>query len=423
MSYLTSDDQVEREREERRRLSRHQIMEHAKRSLLFTPFDVKWVPHAAIVVALGQYPNNTGALSVFELHGGELIPIVEFRTAMPLKCGTFIPSAPTSSVRRLVTGDFAGSVSVWDLEFGVVEDAPSDDVDGAASNTKAHFTCSILASDGTVAPATRDPTSTGPRRAAPTFDICKNAHAGIINSIDSAGGAGASGPPEVVTGGRDGSVKVWDPRQLNKPILALTPTDATRARDCWAVAFGNAFSADERVVAAGYDNGDIKLFDMKTNKMLQEFNVGNGVCGLTFDRKDIPLNKLIVALLEGRSRQYDLRTHHAKLGYAFVEEVGVSTGTLWCAKSLPQNRDVVLYGGAGEIILAVYRYPPDRSLKDADGLARGVPGTVEELNRAKVGDQPIHALDAHPDRVGLLAAASFDQTIRVMLATRLEHIN
>ncbi len=36
-------------------------------------------------------------------------------------------------------------------------------------------------------------------------------------------------------------------------------------RDCWCVAFGNAHNDEERCVAAGYDNGDIKLFDLRMN--------------------------------------------------------------------------------------------------------------------------------------------------------------
>lgn len=92
---------------------------------------------------------------------------------------------------------------------------------------------------------------------------------------------------------------------------------------------GNAYNEDERVVAAGYDNGDIKLFDLKMNKVRWEDNVKNGVspgqnerygnsgriltflltqiCGLQFDRKDIEMNKLLVVGLESRFRVYDMR--------------------------------------------------------------------------------------------------------------------
>ena len=40
---------------------------------------------------------------------------------------------------------------------------------------------------------------------------------------------------------------------------------------------GNAYTPHERCVCAGYDNGDIKLFDLKTMSLRWETNVKNGV--------------------------------------------------------------------------------------------------------------------------------------------------
>ena len=74
------------------------------------------------------------------------------------------------------------------------------------------------------------------------------------------------GAPELVTGGRDGCVRVWDPR-VGEPVVSLEPDEGQAVRDCWTVAFGNSFNDDERVVAAGYDNGDVKLFDLRTNSL------------------------------------------------------------------------------------------------------------------------------------------------------------
>jgi hypothetical protein len=39
---------------------------------------------------------------------------------------------------------------------------------------------------------------------------------------------------------------------------------------------GNSFSDDERCIVAGYDNGDIKLFDLRANAIRYETNVANG---------------------------------------------------------------------------------------------------------------------------------------------------
>ena len=54
---------------------------------------------------------------------------------------------------------------------------------------------------------------------------CVQAHGEIINSIDGVGGLGVGeGAPEIVTGSRDGVVKVWDPRQ-STPVASVEPAD------------------------------------------------------------------------------------------------------------------------------------------------------------------------------------------------------
>ena len=42
---------------------------------------------------------------------------------------------------------------------------------------------------------------------------------------------------------------------------------------------GDSYTANDRCVAAGYDNGDIKLFDLRNMALKWETNVKNGVCG------------------------------------------------------------------------------------------------------------------------------------------------
>lgn len=102
-----------------------------------------------------------------------------------------------------------------------------------------------------------------------------------MNALDGIGGKGPQyGAPEIATCGRDGCVRVWDPR-TREPVLSLEPSDAEEIKpDCWAVAFGNSFNSEERCLASGYDNGDVKLFDLRTNCLRWDTNVKNGVCGL-----------------------------------------------------------------------------------------------------------------------------------------------
>lgn len=43
------------------------------------------------------------------------------------------------------------------------------------------------------------------------------------------------------------------------------------------VPLGNAYTPEERCVAAGYDNGDVKLFDLRKMGVRWETNLKNGV--------------------------------------------------------------------------------------------------------------------------------------------------
>lgn len=83
---------------------------------------------------------------------------------------------------------------------------------------------------------------------------------------------------------------------------------------------GNSYGEDERMLGAGYDNGDVKLFDLKQMKMIWEKNVKNGVCSIQFDRKNIAMNKLLVTTLESKFHVFDCRTLHPKKGFASVAE-------------------------------------------------------------------------------------------------------
>lgn len=48
-----------------------------------------------------------------------------------------------------------------------------------------------------------------------------NAHTGVINAIDTVGGVATRS--EILTGGRDGLVKVWDPR-CTDAVIQIEPT-------------------------------------------------------------------------------------------------------------------------------------------------------------------------------------------------------
>lgn len=55
------------------------------------------------------------------------------------------------------------------------------------------------------------------------------AHRGIINAIDTVGSVENCGASEIVTGGQDGIVKVWDPR-CSEAVIQIEPTSKVDAK-------------------------------------------------------------------------------------------------------------------------------------------------------------------------------------------------
>eukprot|EP00708_Paratrimastix_pyriformis_P004725 GAFH01003644.1.p1 GENE.GAFH01003644.1~~GAFH01003644.1.p1 ORF type:complete len:240 (-),score=15.02 GAFH01003644.1:162-881(-) len=215
--------------------------------------------------------KRTGFIQIYSLSRGQMELQREVEKKAIIKCCTF--GQARLEDRLMATGDFDGRVSLWDPE----------------------------------------------RLDAPLFTA--KGHDGLINTIDGVGGRIGYGAPEIVTGGADGCVRVWDPRQEGRPVASLEPPEGTEKKpDCWAVAFGNSFNDRDRCVAGGYDNGDIKLLDLRTSTLRWEANLSNGICSIEFDRKDIDMNKLVATTLESKFFAFDMRTFHPEKGYASLTE-------------------------------------------------------------------------------------------------------
>ncbi|XP_040567748.1 dynein axonemal assembly factor 10 [Lepeophtheirus salmonis] len=336
----------------------------------YTFFDIKWIPTSARFVVIGCHTKGTGSIRVYSFVGRELklSSKNDGDDTFSYKCGTFKSS--DLSNRNLTTGDFKGNIHIWDLEN--------------LSTPKDSF---------------------------------KSAHSDLINSID---GSQRSG--EILTASRDGSVKVWDVRVREKPVAVMIPRETEYKRDCWTASFGQ----DGSLIAAGYDNGDIKIFDLKAMSVLSEPHLNNGVCSVEFDRSETePANKLIATCLQGKIHAFDLRTLHPKKGYAqtFEKFTGSNHTTLWGVRHLPQNRDIFgVISGSGSLGLYQYQYPDKRSDLDNNNVPQGVPGTIVELQETTISDQPVNALDWSKDKLGLAVCTAFDKKIRIVIATKLNII-
>lgn len=367
-------------------LGKPQILTLSETPTDLTLFDCRWVPCSTRVVAAGTHTRGHGVLRVYSmadvdeaLDPGQpqwrLKEIGSVQRPHPFKCVTFEASGLES--RNPATGDFDGNLDVWDLE-------------------ESRSVWSV------------------------------KAHASIINAVDGIGGAGSaasSTAPELVTGSRDGSVKVWDVRVKDRPVACMQPQAEDQRRDCWSVAFGKT-QGSTLLVAAGFDNGDVKLFDLRAMALSWEGTAPNGVCCVAFDKADAS-QKLLATCLEGRVHLWDLKkkTEAAEEGdlSEWTDLVdgrpggGAGHRTIWGGRFLRQNRDlVVTMGGGGSLTL--FKYVPNGEDDDQDK----VHGKLEKLQEeAQVADQPISGFDWSPDKAGLAVTSAFDQTLRLVIFTKL----
>ena len=65
-------------------------------------------------------------------------------------------------------------------------------------------------------------------------------------------------------------------------------------------------------------------------------------------------------------------------------------------------------------------YPSNRVMKDGNEVEMGVAGTLRLVNNAMLSTQPINSFDWSPDKEGLCVCTAFDQTLRVLIVTKLK---
>ena len=171
------------------KLVRPQILAHHEVDAGFTVHSVCWVPSSPRLLAVGTTLQNKGVIHVYSL-GRELVKKEEVNMEFGLNAVTFKGSSLTD--RRLAVGDFGGRVYSYDFEAG-------KEVWGLRGHE-------------------------------------------VVNCIDGAGGGGL-GPLELVSGGREGSVKVWDLREAKRPVVTMEPE--TSKREGWTVTAGNCHTDTE----------------------------------------------------------------------------------------------------------------------------------------------------------------------------------
>ena len=340
------------------------------KSLSYTPFDIKWLPYSTKLVIIGQTSSSKGIIQIYHLTKGKLDLESEFIKESAFKCSSF--GASSFSSRDLAIGDFEGNFQIFDLEKG-----------------------------------------------ATNFEI-KKAHKSLIYTIDAVGGNLNYGTTEVVTGGKDGIVKVWDLRS-EKPTILLEPKGIDKSYpECWSVSFGGCFNRDERNLGIGYDNGDVKIYDLRMDKLLYGENFKNGICSIEFDKKNIPINKMAITTLDSKIYLFNLKNieeNNNLENQKLIDEV--ANTTIWGTKFLPQKRDIFIsMGGNGSLNL--YKYNDSDFIYDE--IAKDKKGKLRLLNSTEICSQPIIGFDWHNIRYGLACLVAFDHIVKICNMTQMNKI-
>ncbi len=71
------------------------------------------------------------------------------------------------------------------------------------------------------------------------------------------------------------------------------------------------------------------------------------------------------------------------------------------------------------MIFRYSNYPSKRSKELSDGSFQGVAGTLDMLQAVTLSMQPVNCFDWSPDNAGLAVCGAFDQTVRVLVTTKL----
>lgn len=160
-----------------------QIFEHLSMSLNFTPFHVKWLPTSPSFVLMGQTPKMEGIFKLMKLEKNRIKEVFKMEFGKGFKSCSFnyyksamgldTAAEQGSFPYQVAIGDVNGKFYMLDLEKEKI-----------------------------------------------FYEV--QAHQGMVNSLDSMGGLVGSGVLEVLTGGSDGAVRLWDTRQ-DVPVVALEP--------------------------------------------------------------------------------------------------------------------------------------------------------------------------------------------------------
>lgn len=313
-------------------------------------FSLSWIPSSARFCTLGSDIKGQGNISIYSLNGREIVETESVSVENNLRCST-LQTGDTSN-RQMATGDFSGNLCLWDLE--------------TMKQVKA-----------------------------------VKAHSDVLTCI-----SGAKSFTNILTGGRDGEVKLWDQRNLDAPTIRMVPESGQTRKQCWSVCQTHTDEEGDTnqsyYVAAGFDNGDIKVFDVRNSKIAWETSLSRGVSKLSIlSRNGDSKNEtvLLAGTVQGKLYSWCINKPEQTPLQHQLDKAAV-----WEAQSLSDNKNLVLTVlGSGAMVLV--------NLEE---------DKISPVLSHQVSEPPLTGLSASRDKPGLVATSSFDKTIRLFYYTGLK---
>ena len=82
------------------------------------------------------------------------------------------------------------------------------------------------------------------------------------------------------------------------------------------------------------------MVNLKTQQLIWNKNMSNGITDINFDRKNTKMNKLYVSTLESKFNVFNLECQNKNKQYSYLSQKMTNNSTIWKIKPLPQNRDI-----------------------------------------------------------------------------------
>ncbi|KAF2069871.1 hypothetical protein CYY_008811 [Polysphondylium violaceum] len=322
------------------------LCNYVSQRLTSSPYDLKWIPSSPCILTVGKKTVGGVVKGDLKIHKFEYIDDkpklsleYEGNSISPLRCCSFMRSSTTinNNERIFVTGDFSGSLLIWD----------SDKInEPMASNS--------------------------------------NTHQGTISSIDTHLESNI-----IVTGGKDSLVCLWDKRDIKSPIYKYT-CQTKENSNCWAI------STNGKEIICGYENGQLNIFDIKTNSLKANTRLKGGISSIDISSinnvQDIG-NEFLVST--SQSLICKMKLQQDKL--SIVKEITTDSEMVWSSKYFNNHPSIyTLMQGDGN----AYIYKNDQLLK--------------KLSISK--NSPIISFDHNPEKLGLMSCITLNKQLFVLLS-------